>query len=256
MDLGSIRKGVKGKARKFKARARPNGRKVLKRKVDVDSDEGGAKLSGSDYLLYSLTDFLSSTKGKIKFALGIISLIIFSYLSWTYLGWYTITSFYIALAVIYLYLKHIKTVPVRILLVYDPEKNNSISIKAIPVARWLEMDKEGVQNYHTTATGVPFYIAKEIKGDTIKFSWIQDQDIADFWVDEKAFSKLSSKYNKVWENHFENLAIPQSMGYKKAREYLEKEHKILDQIMKAEDLDTDQLEGVPEERPTVSDQDE
>ena len=245
MDLGSLRKSIGNKARVRKNKG-ITGKKILNRKVDVG--DRGAEIKGSDYLLLNLTDWISSTKNKIKLFLIVIGLIAFTWATWRYLGWYTSVSFYISLATVYGYLRFIKSVPVRILQLYDPDVSNEISIKAIPVKKWIQLEKKGVQNYHTTRSGIPFYVARKIEGDTIFFTWFQDHTFNDFWAKEKILSKLAKELDDLWIQHFENLHIPQLKGYRLGREYLTAEHRILDKIMTGRSLDeSDRLDGISEE---------
>ena len=240
MDIGGLRSKISKKKNTTVAKVR--GRK------NVEVGEKGATVSQPQTLISGWQVFLEGLSTLKKIAL-IIMIIIASAAAWSWVGWYATIGFWLALGFSFAYLKFFNEIPVRVVMIYDPEQTNEISIKAFPVAKFMQLKKDGVMAYHHTKSGVPFYVAKAYDGDKLEFTWIQGMSAEDFWRDEQAFGAMARKYDDLYNEHLENLTIPQSMGMAKAAEYLNQEHDIIDRVLAGKDIQKDRS-TIPEERPS------
>lgn len=243
MDIGGLRSKISKK--KNTAVAKVQGRK----NVEV-REQGGTLVSKPSTIVSGWQIFLEGLSTLKKIAL-ITIIVIASAAAWSYIGWYATIGFWLSLGFSFAYLKYFIEIPIRVVMIYDPEQTNEISIKAFPVAKFMQLKKDGVMAYHHTKSGVPFYVAKKYDQSEgkLEFTWIQGMSAEDFWRDEQTFGAMARKYDDLYNEHLENLTIPQSMGMAKAAEYLHQEHDILDRILAGKDIQKDRS-TIPEERPS------
>lgn len=242
MDIGGLRSKISKK--KNTAVAKVQGRK------NVEVGEKGATVSQPATIISGWQVFLEGLSTLKKIAL-ITMIVIASAAAWSWVGWYATIGFWLALVFSFMYLKFFNEIPIRVVMIYDPEQTNEISIKAFPVVKFMELKKDGVMAYHHTKSGVPFYVAKKYDEgkNQLEFTWIQGLSAEDFWRDEQTFGAMARKYDELYNEHLENLTIPQSMGMAKAAEYLNQEHDIIDRILAGKDIQKDRS-TIPEERPS------